>query len=141
MRRLVLLGLALLLASCNSREQQALSFLQETFPGIEFEVEEAGPVIPLYYPGFELMGISSLANGQEDEFNAACLHFEEVMKDPAAYARAHPDECDTKGFRAWVHYPAGVLDATFFYGDKGIMASTLELQQQYNDLLKTAFDL
>ena len=144
MRRHLLLALALLTIVGCSRKQQALSYLSEEFPRIEFTIEEVGPVVPLYYPGFELMGIAGkMKDPDSEEFRSACEHFEAAMK-PEQYAKAHQDECDGKGFTAWVNYPGGMLQVTFFYADgktREIFSSTLELQEQYDDILKTAFDL
>ena len=144
MRRYLLLALALLTIVGCSRKQQALSYLQEEFPRVEFSIEEAGPIVPLYYPGFELMNIAGLMKDPDsEEFRSACEHFEAAMK-PEQYAKAHPEECDGKGFTAWVNYPGGMLQVTFFYADgktREIFSSTLELQEQYDDILKTAFDL
>lgn len=144
MKRYIILSLALLTIVGCSREQQALSYLSEEFPRVEFSIEEVGPVVPLYYPGFELMGIASkMKDPDSEEFRSACEHFEAAMK-PEQYAKAHPEECDGKGFTAWVNYPGGMLQVTFFYADgktREIFSSTLELQEQYDDILKTAFDL
>ena len=144
MKRYIILALALLTIVGCSRKQQALSYLQEEFPRVEFSIEEVGPVVPLYYPGFELMGIASkMKDPDSEEFRSACEHFEAAMK-PEQYAKTHPEECDGKGFTAWVNYPGGMLQVTFFYADgktKEIFSSTLELQKQYDDILKTAFGL
>lgn len=147
MRRFFLLALVLLLTGCSSRERQALSYLGKQFPGAAFTVEDVGPVISLYYPGHELTRISRLAaghvKGSGDEFEQACEHFEAAM-DPQRYATDNPDECGHKGFTACVYYPGGTLDVTFFYADgktREIFSSTMELQERYDDILKTAFGL
>lgn len=144
MKRFFLLALALFTIVGCSRKQQALSYLSKEFPHIEFNIEEVGPVVPLYYPGFELMGIAGKMKDPDiEEFHSACEHFEAAMK-PEQYAKAHPDECDSKGFTAFVVSPSGVQQVTFFYADGKtgeIFSSTLELQEQYDDILKAAFGL
>lgn len=144
MRRFFLLALVLLLTSCSSRERQALRYLEEQFPGVAFTVEDAGPVIPLYYPGHKLMNIARLMKDPSStEFEQACRHFEDAM-DLERYSADHPDECSAKGFSALVRYPSGSLDVTFFYADgktREIFSSTLDLQERYDDILKEAFDL
>ncbi len=88
------------------------------------------------------MGISGMLKEPESkEFKDACLHFEEVMKDPVAYTMAHPTKQNMKGFRAWVSGPQGVQYAVFFYGTSEIINSTIDLQLQYNDLLETAYGI
>lgn len=144
MRRFFLLALVLLLTSCSSRERQALRYLEEQFPGVAFTVEDAGPVIPLYYPGHKLMTIAGLMKDPSStEFEQACQDFEAALN-PKRYAAEHPDKCSHKGFSALVRYPSGSLDVTFFYADgktREIFNSTLDLQERYDDILKEAFDL
>ena len=142
MRRFFLLALVLLLTSCSSRERQALRYLEEQFPGAAFTVEDAGPVIPLYYPGSELMNIARLMKDPSStEFEQACRNFEDAM-DLERYSADHPDKCNAKGFIVWVKSPSGAMDVVFVVDGSGeVIDSTLGLQRRYNEILKAVYDL
>ena len=140
MRRFFLLALVLLLTSCSTRERRALSYLEEQFSGVAFTVEDAGPVIPLYYPGSELMNIARLMKDPSStEFEQACQHFEGAM-DLERYAVDHPDECNADGFIAWVQSPSEAMDVVFVVDGSGdVIDSTLGLQRRYNEILKAVY--
>lgn len=142
MRRLIALGIAAtVLAGCSSQERDALAFMKEAYPGVELSIEEAGPVIPLVNPRTRLVTLAASVTGYlkgetpYDEMMDAIRRVEEPLTDPVGYAEERPGECNCEGFRAKVACDGATIDVVFYYGDSGIVNSTLELTERYHELI------
>lgn len=145
-----LLAILLSATACGpSREKLATDYLNTLHPGVSLSVQEAGPISPAYNPSGQLPTIAAkiadYAKGDatDEDLEKVSEKFEDALGDPIRYAAEHPDSQNAKGFRAWVDTHGKMLDVVFFCNSTGtvITGSTLELQERYNDLLSTLFDL
>lgn len=149
MKKVLFLCALLAAIACGpKKEDQTLAYLNKLHPGVTFTIKQADETVPLYDPRMQLISIAGAvadhAKGDLtfDEVENVAREFEEVLSNPERYAEEHPDRCNTTGFHAWVEANGQILDVVFFYdgGGKQIINSTLELQNRYNELLKTVFD-